>query len=261
MSVALHSSRRVEIEPPGFSIGDARPSIFDPPELDSSGGHEATTPAQSSSESSSIGKNSDDTGNRSSGGEDGEENEVQSSYKGPLEMMDALEEVLPTRKGISKFYDGKSKSFTSLADASSSSAKEIVKPENAYSRKRRNILASSHMWDRSRNFPLRSNIAGISKRPLSSSKSTLALAVAMSNSESFSSASEDSSTSSASRSPPQLPPLHPRGKSSHNQIASPQRNFSPWRSYSLADLQQCSNRSSTVLYDPITEKADPEELA
>lgn len=165
------------------------------------------------------------------------------------------------RRGISKFYDGKSKSFTSLADASSSSVKEIVKPENAYSRKRRNILASSHMWDRSRNFPLRSNIAGISKRPLSSSKSTLALAVVMCNSESFSSTSEDSSTSSVSRSPPRLPPLHPRGKGSHNQIASPQRNFSPWRSYSLADLQQCSNRSNAVLYDSITEKADPEELA
>ncbi|KAI3411603.1 uncharacterized protein J3R85_017780, partial [Psidium guajava] len=164
-------------------------------------------------------------------------------------------------RGISKFYDGKSKSFTSLADASSSSVKEIVKPENAYSRRRRNILASSHMWDRSRNFPLRSNIAGISKRPLSSSKSTLALAVFMCNSESFSSASEDSSTSSVSQSPPRLPPLHPRGKGSHNQIASPQGNFSPWRSYSLADLQQCSNLSGRVLYDSITEKADPEELA
>ncbi|KAK2632797.1 hypothetical protein EUGRSUZ_L01062 [Eucalyptus grandis] len=109
------------------------------------------------------------------------------------------------RRGISKFYDGKSKSFTSLADASaSSSVKEVVKPENAYSRRRRNIFVSSHMSDRSRNFYLRSNMVGISKRrPLTSSNSALVLKVAaMCNSESFSSASEDSSTSSASRTPP-----------------------------------------------------------
>lgn len=48
------------------------------------------------SSSSSIGKNSDASGRSSS--DDGEENdEAQSSYKGPLDMMDALEEVLPLR--------------------------------------------------------------------------------------------------------------------------------------------------------------------
>jgi hypothetical protein len=47
----------------------------------------------SASASSSIGRNSD----VSSEGEDCEENEAQSSYKGPLDMMDALEEVLPIR--------------------------------------------------------------------------------------------------------------------------------------------------------------------
>ncbi|KAK2631401.1 hypothetical protein EUGRSUZ_L02957 [Eucalyptus grandis] len=184
------------------------------------------------------------------------ENEVRSSYKGPLEM-DALEEVLPKRRGMSK-------SFMSLADASaSSSVKEIVKPENAYSRRCRNIFASSYMLDRSRNFSLRSNMVGISKRrPLTSSNSALVLKVAaMCNSESFCSASEDSSTSSASRSPPQLPPLHPHRKGSHNQIASPQQNFSSWQSYSLADLQQCSSPSSPVLSDSMTEKADPDDLA
>ncbi|KAK3436074.1 hypothetical protein EUGRSUZ_C00733 [Eucalyptus grandis] len=253
MSRLLQDGRGVdEIEPPGFSIGAARPSIFDSPELDST------------SASSSIGKNSDDdTGNRSSGGDDGEENEVQSSYKGPLEMMDALEEVLPMSRGISKFYDGKSKSFTSLADASaSSSVKEIAKPENPLTRRRRNIFASSHMLDRGRNFPLRSYTAGITKRrPLTSSNSALVLKVnAMCSSESFSSASEDSSTSSASRSPPQLPPLHPRRRGSHNQIASPPQNSS-WRSYSLADLQQCSSPPRPVLSDSMTEKADPEDLA
>ncbi|KAL2534351.1 Uncharacterized protein Adt_07702 [Abeliophyllum distichum] len=73
-----------------------------------------------SSSTSSIGKNSDDS--------DGDGEEVQSEYKGgPLDGFDALEKVLPIKKGISKFYCGKSKSFTSLSDASScSSVKDIA---------------------------------------------------------------------------------------------------------------------------------------
>lgn len=154
------------------------------------------------------------------------------------------------RRGISKFYNGKSKSFASLGDASSTaSIKDIVKPENAYTKKRRNLLASSYVWDKNRNFPLRSNGGGISKRPISSSRSTLALAMAMSGSESSCSCcstSEDSNSSPASRSPPHLPPLHPQGRagsngtgiSSKSLLSPPRRNFSDSRSFSLADLQQ-----------------------
>ncbi|KAF2304266.1 hypothetical protein GH714_029026 [Hevea brasiliensis] len=156
--------------------------------------------------------------------------------------MDSLEEALPIRRGISKFYNGKSKSFTSLAEVSSSSSiKDIAKPENAYSKRRKSLLALSHVWDKNRCFPHRSNGGGISKRPISLSRSTLALAVAMSSSESISSTSEDSTSSS--KSPPQLPPLHPRSRTSHNNLASlpsPQETFSPWRSFSVADLQQCA---------------------
>ncbi|KAL5786453.1 hypothetical protein ACOSQ2_008845 [Xanthoceras sorbifolium] len=189
----------------------------------------------SSSSTSSIGRNSDLSG-RSSEGEDSEENEVQSSYKGPLIMMDSLEEALPIRRGISNFYNGKSKSFTSLAEATSaSSVKDIAKQENAYTRRRRNLLAVTHIWDKNRCSPLRN----ISKRPISSSKSSLALAVTMSSSESISSASEDSSSNS--RSPPRLPPLHPQSRAS------------AWRSYSVADLHQCTS-DSYLSY--ITDKTD-----
>ncbi|XP_062023457.1 uncharacterized protein LOC133739688 isoform X3 [Rosa rugosa] len=45
----------------------------------------------SSSRSSSVGNNSDE----SNGSSEGEEGEVQSSFKGPLDTMDQLEEVLP----------------------------------------------------------------------------------------------------------------------------------------------------------------------
>ncbi|KAH9653091.1 hypothetical protein KPL70_027292 [Citrus sinensis] len=193
----------------------------------------------SSSATSSIGRNSDLSGRSTTDGDDdGDDNEVQSAYNGPLDMMNSLEEVLPVRRGISSFYSGKSKSFTSLAEASStSSIKDIAKQENAYSRRRRNLLAINHVWDKNRGSPHRINGCGIAKRPLSSSKSTLALAVAMSSSESLSSASDDSNSNSNSnsnaRSPPSLPPLHPRS------IAS------PWRSYSVADLQQCRAEGAT----------------
>ena len=136
------------------------------------------------------------------------------------------------RRGISNFYNGKSKSFTSLADSSStSSIKDIAKPENAYTRRRRNLLAINHVWDKNRNKrPI---------RPISSSKSTLALAVAMSSSESISSTSDDSTSTSS----PRLPPLHPQTRTSFNNNipSSPppsSRNFSNWRSFSLADVRE-----------------------
>ncbi|XVF35259.1 hypothetical protein REPUB_Repub18cG0130100 [Reevesia pubescens] len=204
-----------------------------------------------SSSSSSIGRNSDDdvSGRSSDGGDCDYENEVQSSYKGGLDMMDSLEQVLPMRRGISSFYNGKSKSFTSLADASSASCmKEIAKPENAYTRRRRNLLAINHVWDKNRNKRL--------IRPISSSKSTLALAVAMSSSESISSTSEDSTSTSS----PRLPPLHPQTRTTFNNntpSSSPSsgRNFSNWRSFSLADVREyttvtgSSNPHCSSIYD------------
>lgn len=202
------------------------------------------------SSSSSIGKNSDLSENSVDKSGDGEE--VQSSYKGPLDAMEALEEVLPIRflsfplseflmvacsvfdffqvlfrvsilvndsfllyrRGISRFYKGKSKSFASLVDASSSSSlKDIAKPENAYMRKRRNLLSHN----------LRGNNGGaISKRVTTSNRTTtLALAIAMKNSES------DNQCDSSGL----LLPLS----------SSPGRDFdfSPWRSFSFADLHHC----------------------
>ncbi|KAK6119736.1 hypothetical protein DH2020_046529 [Rehmannia glutinosa] len=118
------------------------------------------------SSSSSIGKNSDISEEKLSG--DGEE--VQSSFKGPLDAMDALEEVLPIRRGISRFYNGKSKSFASLADASSSSSiKDIAKPNNAYMRKRRNLLACNLIWDNK--APVAMNNSETEKQALSVSSS------------------------------------------------------------------------------------------
>ncbi|KAL2317938.1 hypothetical protein Fmac_031814 [Flemingia macrophylla] len=203
----------------------------------------------STSSSSSIGRNSDVLSERST--EEGE-NEVESPYHAPLLAMETLQEVLPIRRGISNFYNGKSKSFTTLADAvSTPSVKDIAKPENAYARRRRNLMALNHVWDKHRNYPLRSSGGGICKRSISLSRSTLALAVSMNNSDSSSSiTSEDSGTSFNSiPSPSLLPPLHPRNgvPSSGAGPSSPSpRNCPSWRSFSLADLQQHCAIAATI---------------
>lgn len=173
--------------------------------------------------SSSIGENSDFSV-RSVNDDDGEDNEAESSYKESL-GMESLEEVLPIRRGISNFYNGKSKSFTSLGDASStSSIKDIAKPENAFSRKRRNLLASNLI------------AGGISKRPIISSRgSSLALAVFMSSSERQSGEDLNSRLSPTIR-----PPLHPKGRASRSNSGSAVPllcKFPTWRSYSLANIQ------------------------
>ncbi|KAL0447344.1 UNVERIFIED_CONTAM: hypothetical protein Slati_1862300 [Sesamum latifolium] len=225
-----------------------------------------------SDESSSIGKNSDVSENSMENSGDGEE--VQSSYKGALDAMEALEEFLPIRqnkilmgqqgsflgsstthpgtlgltiitihkvdeykphkpkhqcrRGISRFYNGRSKSFTTLSDSSSlSSIKDLAKPDNAYMRRRRNLLACSLNWDKNRSCsPLRSNGGGISKRMTGSPRTTLALAVAMSNSDMDKQGGECNSAGSLA-------------------VSSPRRNFPVWRSMSYAHLHPCASVANT----------------
>ncbi|GJS38607.1 hypothetical protein Tco_0563650 [Tanacetum coccineum] len=56
------------------------------------------------------------------------------------------------RRGISKFYDGKSKSYGSLADAVKvSSIQDIVKKEDAYNGKRKNMIAHIVLLEELRN--------------------------------------------------------------------------------------------------------------
>eukprot|EP00249_Psilotum_nudum_P021114 c27976_g1_i1 orf=678-1745(+) len=109
-----------------------------------------------------------------------EDLEVQSADKGPGKGPTLLEAPLPVKKGLSRFYSGKSRSFTCLADVVS--VKDLAKPENPYSRKRKSFAAYSGTLDRPRFCPLR-NGAGIAKKPLHNNRSTLALAVAMSSTE------------------------------------------------------------------------------
>ncbi|CAN8252520.1 unnamed protein product [Cochlearia groenlandica] len=169
--------------------------------------------------------------------------------------MESLEQVLPIRKGISKYYNGKSKSFTSLVEeaesaltSSSSSVKDLAKPENPYSRRRRNLL-SHQIWENNKTTPR----GGISKKHImSSSRSALTLAMAVaagvmtvgegsSSSSGGDSSSSPGSSPTNSGSPPRqrhhhhhhkmLPPLYPRSQGSSS--------FYAGRSYTVADFPRC----------------------
>ncbi|GAB4853715.1 hypothetical protein Ancab_017908 [Ancistrocladus abbreviatus] len=266
MSIALESSSnsgggREGIERPGFIPGMPFMSIYEPPEpISGMYAEDRRSPVDRavgggggvrrreeedvvSSSSSSIGRNSDSSGKLSDCDDSGD-HEVQSSYEGPLDTMDSLEDVLPVKRGISRFYSGKSKSFTSLADASSiSSIKELAKPENPYTRKRKNLLASNLYLEKNCSYPSRNCGGGLSKRPANSIRNALTSAMAESSNSSGSPNSNSCSPCLC------LPPLHPQRKSSPNNgsLSAPQRAFSSCRSFSLSDLQcaAASNQSAS----------------
>ncbi|KAL3332419.1 hypothetical protein AABB24_032808 [Solanum stoloniferum] len=253
MSIAFerNSTPDHQIERPGFVHGMAFVPIYNSPDL---GVGERMLQAKqededdrtSSSSSSSIGRNSDDSppagGSSSDGGRgDGDGEEVQSPFKpGALDNLESLEEVLPIKRGISSFYAGKSKSYTSLADAvSCSSLKDMVKPENAYTRKRKNLLAHSNFFDKNRSRFPRNNSSGLYKRPITS-RSSLALGATSSCSESNNSSESLNSNASSPRC--SLPPLPPQSRrySIEPSSSPPEQKLSPWRSFSLSDLQGAS---------------------
>ncbi|CAL9043802.1 unnamed protein product [Musa banksii] len=116
--------------------------------------------AAESSESSSIGAaSSEDEGSRQEGREAKEE-EVESKRKdgAALGSLDSLEDSLPIKQAsfvafsplslslslrLSNFFSGKSKSFASLSDAATASAKDMAKPENPFSKRRRLLMMSN----------------------------------------------------------------------------------------------------------------------
>ncbi|KAL3838753.1 hypothetical protein ACJIZ3_023344 [Penstemon smallii] len=63
--------------------------------------------------------------------EDKDEDEVDSSC--PLKDMSSLLQQLPFKRGLSKHYNGKSKSFTSLSSVGC--LEDLVKPENPYNKR------------------------------------------------------------------------------------------------------------------------------
>ncbi|KAJ1698245.1 hypothetical protein LUZ63_006757 [Rhynchospora breviuscula] len=94
-----------------------------------------------SDRSSSIGVDSNCSSSLTSS--HGEEEEVSSkqSLKGGFGSFDSLEESLPIKRGLSNFFSGKSKSFTTLSSVANSCATDLSKPENPFNKRRRVLLA------------------------------------------------------------------------------------------------------------------------
>ncbi|EOA21407.1 hypothetical protein CARUB_v10001780mg [Capsella rubella] len=116
--------------------------------------------ADYSSDSSSIGTPGDSEEDEES---ENENDDVSSSTElglRGLASMSSLEDSLPTKRGLSNHYKGKSKSFGNLGEIGSSSVKEVAKQENPLNKRRRlqicNKLArrSFYSWQNPKSMPL-----------------------------------------------------------------------------------------------------------
>ncbi|CAN1825406.1 Protein OXIDATIVE STRESS 3 LIKE 4 [Linum perenne] len=107
----------------------------------------------SSDSSSSVGA-PDDSDEEEEGEESNSASSSSSSMKkslGLLGSLDALEDSLPIKRGLSNYFTGKSKSFASLADASLAvSTKDLEKPEHPFNKRRRILMANK--WNRRSSF-------------------------------------------------------------------------------------------------------------
>lgn len=81
---------------------------------------------------------------------------------GPLYEVNSLRANLPFKRGLSKFYGGKSQSFSSLADVKC--LDDLAKPDNPYRKK----MKSSHSYGAQigvpRSYPPQSSSGSISKK-------------------------------------------------------------------------------------------------
>ncbi|CAA2973252.1 Hypothetical predicted protein [Olea europaea subsp. europaea] len=100
--------------------------------------------------------------------------------------------------------------------------RDIGKPDDAYTRRQKKLLAFNNFWDKNCDITLRSNNGGISKSP-ANSRSALTQAETTSHSESNNSEISISKSSS------------PGG---YHVISTARREVCPWRSFSLSDLQR-----------------------
>ena len=125
-----------------------------------------------------------------------------------------------TRKGLSQFFSGKSRSFSCLADVSI--IKDIAKPENPYAKRRKLDTLSSDTYSSKSRFHTMQGVAAPSTKTLCSavvgSKYTMCL-----------------DTTTLINEKRDAPPLQ---RSCHNMVSKRRRNPAPMRSYSLSDLQR-----------------------
>ncbi|KAH7427989.1 hypothetical protein KP509_10G070300 [Ceratopteris richardii] len=92
-----------------------------------------------------------------------------SGQEGPLDCMASLSAALPIKRGLSRFFDGKSQSFSSLARVFS--VADLAKPENPYAKRRRRAGMMNDSILKHHSFPPRCGpSAGIAKKQSATSK-------------------------------------------------------------------------------------------
>ncbi|KAF3788730.1 hypothetical protein EJ110_NYTH19954 [Nymphaea thermarum] len=93
---------------------------------------------------------------------------VNQLVEGPLYEMSSLMAQLPFKRGLSKHYEGKSQSFTSLAAATCLA--DLAKPENPYNKRLKSSKSYAGNLDCHRSYPPRGSISkAISKKSPKSS--------------------------------------------------------------------------------------------
>ncbi|CAD6242089.1 unnamed protein product [Miscanthus lutarioriparius] len=217
-------------------------------------GYAASPPASAGrGGSSSAGRDSDSPAAAAQWEWDGEEveggdGEVQSSYKGsPFETMDALQEALPFRKGVCKFYNGKSGSLAKLQDAVIPSVlKDLPKPETPSPRKRKGLLPFSFKWGKPPNkevFPEDDAI----KSPTNCRRMTISPAATSSSGSNSGSDDEHNHSQKLSSRRPHRRPSNAMGVFASPPAPRPPQQFSAlMRSQSMLDLQDVTDSTAMV---------------
>lgn len=124
----------------------------------------ADNSTESSVSSFSMSSNSDDDEN-DTGSSSTSSLSSSAHVEGPLDNLTSLCAALPIKRGLSRYFSGKSQSFSSLARVSS--VADLAKPENPYVKRRRTGIGADSLL-KHHSYPPR--CAGISKRPTTSNR-------------------------------------------------------------------------------------------
>lgn len=168
-----------------------------------------------------------------------DDGEVQSPYKGSsFDTMDVLQEALPFRKGVPKFYNGESGSTAKLQD--------LPEPETPSPRKRKGLLPFSFKWDKEV-YPDGDAI----KSPTNCRRMTTSPAATSSSTSNSGSDDEHNRSQKLSSRRPLRMPINALGVFASPPGPRPPQPFSAhMRSQSMLDVQDVTETDSAAMVTP-----------
>ncbi|KAI5683817.1 hypothetical protein M9H77_05045 [Catharanthus roseus] len=203
---------------PRFLSLNKMDSCFDNQQLKKNGimvddGEDNVVVSDSSDDVSSVVSSDSDLFEQVSNSSESDSSSSSPTSSGPLQDMSSLLQQLPFKRGLSKHYNGKSQSFTSLSNVRS--LEDLAKPENPYKKKLKSCKSYGGLMfdDHDENQPRRSNSSSrlISKKP--SSKGSCS-SLSVKKSSSFLGGNSNSTTNR----PPLIP--HPHRSSSRTNFTT-----------------------------------------